>query len=92
MSLTVGELIHNHVRGINSDYHVNKGEYFDTEIPHFNDITEQVEYKRNLKEQYNHILDTEKKQQAEAQKIKLEAARKKAAEGVPPPPINEQSE
>lgn len=48
MNLSIKELLINHSRGINSTVHENQGEYFDAEIPQFDDITEEIEYKNNL--------------------------------------------
>lgn len=48
MSLSLRQLMENHTRGIKSDVADNQGEFFDTEIPKFDDITEMVEYKNEL--------------------------------------------
>ncbi len=51
MSLSILELLTNHSRGISSDVHISQPEFFGTEIPRFDDITEEIEYKESLKDQ-----------------------------------------
>lgn len=55
MSLTVKKLLEDHSRGLHSDVHVAKGEYFHTEIPIFQDITERYEYAEQLKERLKEV-------------------------------------
>lgn len=77
MSLTIGELLLNHTKGIPSTVNINKGEYFDTEIPVFHDITEEVEHKRKLAERLKEFNEEAKKQKValdlEQQKEKQKA-------------------
>lgn len=77
MSLTITELQKNHTRTVN----INKGEYFDTEIPRFDDITEEKEYKQNLVKHAKEIQDTAREEikAAEAKKLALKT------EGLVPP-------
>lgn len=76
MSLTVKELLLNHSRGLPLDANSQEGYYFDTEIPHFNDLTEAIEYKEALKQQYNDLEKQIKDEKATASKNKKEAAEK----------------
>jgi hypothetical protein len=63
MSLTVKELLQNHSRGIHSDISNNEGQYFETEIPRFNDITEAIQHKQNLLNQIDEITEVIKEDQ-----------------------------
>jgi hypothetical protein len=47
-NLTVRELLDRHARGVSLGAPQLKGEYFDTEIPKFDDLTDALEYKKNL--------------------------------------------
>lgn len=50
MSLTVNQLLRNHVRGISSNVHnYDIDAYFDMEIPRFDDINDIKEYKDELR-------------------------------------------
>lgn len=75
-SLTIAELLKNHVRGISSDVQNNEGQFFDTEIPVFHDLTEEVEYKEQLadaiKEQNKKTDAKTKAYQEQLEKEKLE--------------------
>ncbi len=50
MSLTVSELLQNHARGITNSVNTNEGQFFDTEIPKHDDITDVIEHKQSLKD------------------------------------------
>lgn len=52
---TIKELLANHSRGIPSGVSELQGEYFDEPIPVFSDITEIVEYKRQLMERNKEV-------------------------------------
>lgn len=52
MSLTVHQLLENHTRGIHSDIIHYDPQYFESEIPNYADITEKIEHKNQLKEDY----------------------------------------
>ena len=52
---TIRELLDNHSRGIPSGVSELQGEYFNEPIPVFTDITEMVEYKRQLMEKNKEI-------------------------------------
>ena len=47
---TIRELLDNHSRGIPLGVKEQKGEYFETEIPRFDDLTDLMEYKAQLKD------------------------------------------
>lgn len=76
MSLSVKQLLRNHTRGIYSDVKHYEPHFFDTEIPHFDDITEKIEYMESLKEQEKEIIEKVK----EENKAKIEARKLKKAE------------
>ena len=64
-TLTIRNLLDNHTRGIPLGVNTRVGEYFDTEIPRFDDITDMVEYKRQLMEknkEINKLIREEKKE------------------------------
>lgn len=88
MSLTIPELLQNHARGITTGLHQNTGEYFDTPIPRFDDITDEIAYKEQLAERVKEVeakikAYNERKKELEA----LEAKKQKdAAEAAQEPP------
>ena len=49
-NLTIKELLDRHSRGVSLGASDLQGEYFDTEVPRFNDLTEMLEYKKELEE------------------------------------------
>ena len=49
-NLTIQELLERHSRGVSLGAVDRQGEYFDTEIPRFNDLTEMLEYKKDLEQ------------------------------------------
>ena len=49
-NLTIKELLDRHSRGVSLGAPDLQGEYFDTEVPRFNDLTEMLEYKKDLEE------------------------------------------
>ena len=49
-NLTIQELLERHSRGVPLGAVDKQGEYFDTEVPRFNDLTEMLEYKKDLEE------------------------------------------
>ncbi len=77
MSLTVKELLINHSRGIHSDIKVNDAQYFETEIPKFDDITEAREYKQELAEQIKVAEQTAKEEKEKALQARKLALKKK---------------
>ena len=67
-TLTIRNLLDNHTRGIPLGVNQRVGEYFDTEIPRFDDLTDMVEYKRQLMEknkEINKLIREEKKEALE---------------------------
>ena len=49
-NLSIGELLERHSRGVPLGAVDKQGEYFDTEVPRFSDLTEMLEYKKDLEE------------------------------------------
>ena len=49
-NLTIKELLDRHSRGVSLGAPDLQGEYFDTEVPRFNDLTEMLEYKKDLEQ------------------------------------------
>ena len=49
-NLTIKELLDRHSRGVSLGAPDLQGEYFDTEVPRFNDLTEMLSYKKELEE------------------------------------------
>lgn len=69
MNMSVRELLLNHSRGLPIGATQLKGEYFDTEIPRFDDITDMFEYKKMLAQKHKDLdltIKSEKKAAAEA--------------------------
>jgi CRISPR/Cas system-associated endonuclease/helicase Cas3 len=67
-TLTIRNLLDNHTRGIPLGVNTRVGEYFDTEIPRFDDLTDMIEYKRQLMErnkELNKLIREEKKEALE---------------------------
>jgi len=89
MSLTVKELLINHSRGIHSDVKQYEGQYFDTEIPRIDDITDLVQHKKDLEEFQKQLKEDveketkdikKKKTATEAQRaVKIESDKQKVA-------------
>ena len=49
-TLGIRELLERHTRGVPLGVNTVQGEYFDTEIPRFDDLTDMLEYKKQLME------------------------------------------
>lgn len=49
-NLTIRELLDRHSRGVPLGAIDRQGEYFDTDVPRFSDLTEMLEYKKELEE------------------------------------------
>ncbi len=78
MSLTVRELLLNHTRGISSNVKSNEGQYFDTEIPHFDDITEMIKYKEELVNKMENVKEIiQEENKAKQKALTLEKAEKR---------------
>jgi hypothetical protein len=85
MSLTILQLLTNHSRGISSDIHHNEPQYFDTEIPRFDDITDAIEYKKQLADELKELDKTIKAEQ-KAKSEALKAEKLKEIPTIPEPP------
>jgi len=85
MSLTVKELLLNHSRGINSNVHNYEPQYFDTEIPIFDDIVQEKQYKEDLANQIKEVDERIKKRKEKAKQKAIED-KKKSDAPVPPLP------
>lgn len=74
--LTIHDLYRNHSRGLHSSVSERTPYYFEHEIPNFYDINDRIEYRDNLKQQYDELTEVikdEVKQRAlTAQKLKEE--------------------
>jgi len=74
-NLTIKELLDRHSRGVPLGTTQLKGEYFDTEIPRFDDLTDALEYKKNLIKKANELekqIQASKKAKAKPIKVKSE--------------------
>ena len=56
-NLTISELLDRHSRGVSLGAPDLKGEYFDTEVPRFDDLTDMVEYKANLEKKRAEVME-----------------------------------
>jgi len=74
MTLSIRDLLDRHSRGLPLTTNERKGEYFDTEIPHFDDLIDMLEYKKQLMERntsINNIIKDEKNAAKQKQKENL---------------------
>tara|TARA_B100000287_G_C20652296_1_gene787348 strand:- start:2027 stop:2401 length:375 start_codon:yes stop_codon:yes gene_type:complete len=67
-NLSIAELLDRHSRGVSLGAPDLKGEYFDTEIPRFDDLTDMLEYKKNLVQQQIDLEEKIREEQALKQK------------------------
>lgn len=81
MSLTIPELMLNHTRGILTDIHENKGDYFDTEIPQFDDILDIIAYKDQITQR---LKDVEAQIKAQKEKEAQDLEQNKKDSKKPP--------
>jgi hypothetical protein len=65
-NMSIRELLDKHSRGLPITAVEQKGEYFETEIPRFDDITDMMEYKKMLSKKHKELNTQIKKEQAEA--------------------------
>ena len=63
-SLTIRELLEKHSRGVALGVPEVKGEYFDTEVPRYDDLTDMLNHKKALEEQKKELMKQIKKEQA----------------------------
>ena len=64
MTMSIRDLLDRHSRGLPLTTNERKGEYFDTEIPRFYDLTDMLKYKQELMDKnkdINKIIKDEKK-------------------------------
>ena len=80
MSLSVKDLLRNHSRS--SEVAMRKPQYFDTEIPQFDDITEAIEYKKDLEERAKELGQQIKDEKEVAKTKRLSDEKKKKAEDL----------
>ena len=72
-NLSVRELLDRHSRGLPIGASAKDGQYFDTEVPVFDDILDMVEYKKELVRKHKELTkQIEDEQNAQKQKIKDE--------------------
>jgi len=74
-NLTIGELLDRHSRGVSLGASDLKGEYFDTEIPRYDDLTDMLEHKKALVQQQ---LDLEKQIKEEQKQVTPSSIRDKS--------------
>ena len=67
-NLTIGELLDRHSRGVSLGAPDLKGEYFDTEIPRFDDLTDMLEHKKELVQKQIDLENQIKEQQKQVNK------------------------
>ena len=77
-NMSIRELLDKHSRGLPLGVNEKKGEYFDTEIPRFDDILDAVEYKKDLIKKHKD-LESKIKADQESAKAKELALEKKSA-------------
>lgn len=64
-SLTIRELLEKHSRGVALGVSEVKGEYFDTEVPRYDDLTDMLDHKKALDKQRKDLMAQIKKEKAE---------------------------
>jgi len=67
-NLTIKELLDRHSRGVSLGAPDLKGEYFDTEIPRYDDLTDMLEHKKELVQKQIDLENQIKEQQKQVQK------------------------
>lgn len=86
MHMTIAELLMNHTRGMGTGAAYRHGEYFDTEIPVFYDLVDQLEYKKELAEKIKEAekaykaAETAKKKKEIEDSVRAEIAKEKKRE------------
>jgi hypothetical protein len=64
MTMSIRDLLDRHSRGLPLTTNERQGEYFDTEIPRFDDLTDMLQYKQELMDRnksINKLIKDEKK-------------------------------
>ena len=82
-NMSIRTLLDRHSRGIPLGASENKGEYFDTEIPRFDDLTEIVEYKKMLAKKHKE-LDLQAKSEIKAKETERALSQKLASTELAP--------
>jgi len=73
-NLSIRQLLDRHSRGLPLGASQNQGEYFDTEIPRFDDLVDMMEHKKRLVQEHKDLTkQIEKEQEAQKQKATAEA-------------------
>jgi pyruvate/2-oxoacid:ferredoxin oxidoreductase beta subunit len=70
MTMSIRDLLDRHSRGLPLTTNEKKGEYFDTEIPRFYDLTDMLKYKQELMDRNKDINNIIKKEKKAAQDAK----------------------
>lgn len=73
-NLSIRQLLDRHSRGLPLGASQNQGEYFDTEIPRFYDLTDMLKYKQELMDRnksINNLIKDEKKAAKQREKENL---------------------
>lgn len=81
-NLTIKELLDRHSRGVPLGAPQLKGEYFDTEIPKFDDLTDALEYKKDLEKKKAKLEELLKSQQLNKVKAKAKPLNEKSEDVV----------
>ena len=63
-NMGIRELLDRHSRGVPSGVNSKKGEYFDTEIVRYEDLTDMIEHKKQLNKQKSELMQKIKAAQA----------------------------
>ena len=73
-NLSIRELLDRHSRGLPLGASQNQGEYFDTEIPRYDDLVDMMEHKKQLVQEHKDLTkQIEKEQKAQKDKATAEA-------------------
>lgn len=74
-NLSIRQLLDRHSRGLPLGASQNQGEYFDTEIPRFDDLVDMMEHKKRLVQEHKDLTkQIENEQKAQKDKATAEAA------------------
>lgn len=96
-NMGIRELLDRHSRGVPLGVNNRRGEFFDTEIPRFDDLTDMIEYKKELQgkmREHNALIKAEEEKQLKRQQdldaqdsnSNLEKKEEKNVEPVQPKP------
>jgi len=73
-TMSIRTLLDRHSRGLPLGASTKQGEYFDTEVPHFDDLTDVLKHKKKLKAKEKELINSLNKEK----KSKLDKASAKA--------------